>query len=138
MVVALSGEIDIVSAPAARELLAEAASQAVTGITVDLSEVTYMDAAGLGVLAGANRATRHLPGGLRLVAVPARILRLLTLTGLDLPAFPCRPAASLSASAGCGTAENGSAAQAAVAAPGPVLPASQPAATLVTLDPSGR
>ena len=115
MVVALSGEIDIVSAPAARDLLAEAASQAVTGITVDLSEVTYMDAAGLGVLAGANRAARHLPSGLRLVAVPARILRLLGLTGLDLAAFPCRPGASLSASAGRGTPGNGGAAETAAA-----------------------
>jgi anti-sigma B factor antagonist len=82
-VVALCGEIDIVTAPATRDLLAEAVSQAVTGITVDLSEVTFMDAAGLGVLAGANRDARHLPGGLHLVAVPARVLRLLVVTGLD-------------------------------------------------------
>jgi anti-anti-sigma factor len=53
VVVGLSGEIDVVTAPAAREVLAEAASQGVTGITVDLGEVTFMDAAGLGVLAGA-------------------------------------------------------------------------------------
>lgn len=47
VVVALSGEIAVVTAPAARD-----------------------------VLAGASRAARHLPGGLRLVAVPARVLRL--------------------------------------------------------------
>jgi hypothetical protein len=48
--------------------------------------VTFLDAAGLGVLAGASGRARHLPGGLRLVAVPARVLRvlrLLALTGLD-------------------------------------------------------
>lgn len=93
VVVALSGEIDIVTAPAARNLLAEAASEAVTGIIVDLGGVTFLDAAGLGVLAGASGAVRHLPDGFRLVAVPARVLRLLRLTGLDrhLPAFPAPP-----------------------------------------------
>jgi anti-sigma B factor antagonist len=93
VVVALSGEIDIVTAPVTRDLLAEAASEAVTGITVDLGEVTFLDAAGLGVLAGASGAARRLPGGFRLVAVPARVLRLLTLTGLDchLAAFPAPP-----------------------------------------------
>ena len=93
MVVALSGEIDIVTAPAARDLLAEAASAAVTGVTVDLGGVTFLDAAGLGVLAGAAGAVRHLPDGFRLVAVPARVLRLLKLTGLDrhLAAFPAPP-----------------------------------------------
>jgi anti-sigma B factor antagonist len=88
--VALSGEIDIATAPEVREVLAEAAGQAATGVIVDLGEVTFLDAHGLGVLAGASGRARHLPGGLRLVAVPARVLRLLTLTGLDrhLTAFP--------------------------------------------------
>ena len=93
VIVALSGEIDIVSAPAVREVLAAAASQAVAGITVDLGGVTFMDAAGLGVLAGAGGRAPHLPGGFRLAAVPVRVLRLLRLTGLDrhLAAFPAPP-----------------------------------------------
>jgi len=96
VVVALSGEIDIVTAPVTRDLLAEAAGEAVTGITVDLGGVTFLDAAGLGVLAGASEAVRHLPDGFRLVAVPERVLRLLRVTGLDcqLAAFaapPCTP-----------------------------------------------
>jgi anti-sigma B factor antagonist len=56
VVVALSGEFDIATAPAARDLLAELASAGVTGITVDLGGLTFVDAAGLGVLAGASRA----------------------------------------------------------------------------------
>ena len=50
--VALSGEIDIVTVPAVRDVLAGAVRQAVTGVIVDLGEVTFLDAAGLGVLAG--------------------------------------------------------------------------------------
>jgi anti-sigma B factor antagonist len=88
--VALSGEIDIITAPEVRDALAGATSEAVTGIVVDLSEVTFLDAAGLGALAGGAYRARHLPGGLRLVAVPPRVLRLLNITGLDrhLAAFP--------------------------------------------------
>ena len=52
MAVALSGEIDIVTVPAVRDVLAGAVRQAVTGVIVDLGEVTFLDAAGLGVLAG--------------------------------------------------------------------------------------
>lgn len=93
VIVALSGEIDIATAPAVRDLLAGAAEKAVTGITVDLGMVTFLDAAGLGALAGAAGRVRHLPEGLRLVAVSPRVLRLLAITGLDrhLPAFPAPP-----------------------------------------------
>ena len=89
---ALSGEIDIVTAPAVRDVLAGAVRQAVW-IIVDLGEVTFLDAAGLGVLADGARRARHLPGGLGLVAVPRRVLRLLTLAGLDrhLAAFAAPP-----------------------------------------------
>lgn len=82
LLVTLSGEIDIASAPEGQAALADAASRAVTGIIVDLGAVTFMDAAGLAVLAEASRRTQHLPDGLRLVAVPARVQRLLAITGL--------------------------------------------------------
>lgn len=93
MLVALSGEIDVVTAPAMREALAEATRLAVTGLITDLGDVTFMDAAGLGVLAGAGGRARHLPGGLRLAAVPPHVVRLLKLTGLDrhLAVFPLPP-----------------------------------------------
>jgi anti-sigma B factor antagonist len=91
--VALSGDIDILAAPAVRDVVGGAAGQAVSGLIIDLGEVTFLDAAGLGVLADAYRQTRHLPEGLRLVAVSARVLRLLEITGLDrhLAAFRAPP-----------------------------------------------
>lgn len=93
VVVALSGEFDIATAPAARDLLAELTSGAVTGITVDLGRLTFVDVAGLRVLACAARAARCLPGGFELVAAPARVVRLLRVTGLDrqLIVFPALP-----------------------------------------------
>jgi anti-sigma B factor antagonist len=102
MVVALCGEIDMLTVPAVREVLAEATRRAVTGVIIDLAEVTFLDAAGLGALAGASGRARHLPGGLRLAAVPPRALRLLTLTGLDrhLAIFPAPPRREQPADAG--------------------------------------
>lgn len=91
--VALSGEIDLATAPVLRDVLIQATSLAVTGVIVDLDGVTFVDAAGLGVLVGADKRAGHLPGGLRLVAVSARVRRLLALLGLDrhLAAFPAPP-----------------------------------------------
>ncbi len=79
----LAGEIDIATAPQVRKALADARSQAETGITVDLAGVTFMDACGLGLLAAASRRAERLPAGLKLTAVPGRVLFLLRLTGLD-------------------------------------------------------
>lgn len=91
--VALYGEIDIATAPVMRDVLAKVASHAATGLTVDLSGVTFLDAAGLGMLVSASRSAQHLPGGLRLVGVPARVLRLLRLTRLHrLASVPVRAA----------------------------------------------
>jgi anti-anti-sigma factor len=93
VVVALSGDLDIVSAATARQALAEATRRAVTGVIADLAGVTFLDAAGLGVLAGAAGRARHLPDGLRLAAVNPNALRLLKLTRLDrhLAAYPMPP-----------------------------------------------
>lgn len=90
VVVALSGDLDIVTADAVRQALAEATRRAVTGVIADLAEVTFLDAAGLGALAGAAGRAQHLPDGLRLAAVPPNAMRLLKLTqlGHHLAAYP--------------------------------------------------
>lgn len=93
LMVTLSGDIDIVTAPAVRQALAKAIGRAGTGVIADLSDVTFLDAAGLGVLADASGHARHLPGGLRLTAVPPPAVRLIRLTRMDrhLAVFPAPP-----------------------------------------------
>src|SRR5579859_4139965 len=93
LLVAVSGEIDISTAPALRLALTLAIRAAITGVIVDLGEVTFIDALGLRALAGASAQARHLPGGLRLAAIPGHMLRLLKLTQLDqrLAVFPAPP-----------------------------------------------
>lgn len=53
------------------------------GLLVDLSGVTRMDAAGVGILAELQRTRRQHGGSVRLVAAPERVRVLLRLTGLS-------------------------------------------------------
>jgi anti-sigma B factor antagonist len=92
-VVSVAGELDILTAPALRAAFTDAISRAQTGVIADLSLVSFIDASGLGVLAGASGRASHLPAGLRLSGVPEHVDRLLRITGLDssLPSGPARP-----------------------------------------------
>ena len=82
-IVSVAGELDIFTAPALRAAFTDAISRAQTGVIADLSLVSFIDASGLGVLAGASSRASHLPAGLRLSGVPEHVRRLLRITGLD-------------------------------------------------------
>ena len=77
-VVEVAGEFDLVSLPKLRGIGDGAAY-----LIFDLSRVTFMDAAGLGVIARSLRAAREFGGAVRLVGPSGQIRKLLTLTGLD-------------------------------------------------------
>ena len=79
MLIRLGGELDAATAP----VLAETLSQANSEIIVDLADLAFLDASGLGVLARASvRAERH---GDHLSVVNANSLtrEMFELTGLD-------------------------------------------------------
>jgi anti-anti-sigma factor len=80
-VLTVSGEVDVHSAATLREALVDAEEQGAT-IVVDLAGVPFMDSTGLGVLIGALGRALDEDRRLVLCAVPERIDRLLTLTGL--------------------------------------------------------
>jgi anti-sigma B factor antagonist len=79
MLVRLQGELDIVTAP----LLVETLSEANSEIVVDLADLEFLDARGLGALASASaRAERH--GDHLVVINPDPLMqRMFVLTGLD-------------------------------------------------------
>jgi anti-sigma B factor antagonist len=81
--VALSGEVDISTAPRFKEDLLALMDEGVRRIVVDLSEVTFIDSTALGVLIGGVRRLHEREGRLVLVAATRPVLRALTLTGLD-------------------------------------------------------
>ena len=54
-----------------------------TKLILDMSQVPYVDSAGLGVLVGCNSKIKNAGGEMRLAGVEARVLQLLTLAFLD-------------------------------------------------------
>ena len=83
VVVAVSGEIDIASAPKLREKLVELASQGAQQVVVDLQEVDFLDSTGLGVLIGGMKRLRGMDGDLTLVCTQPRTLKVFEITGLN-------------------------------------------------------
>jgi anti-anti-sigma factor len=81
--VKVRGDLDIATAPALRERLVAALRPRTGPLILDLSGVSFCDAAGLAVLIGTQRrAGAH--GIVMLVAAPGRQLRaMLSVTGLD-------------------------------------------------------
>ncbi|GAA1545095.1 hypothetical protein GCM10009730_62710 [Streptomyces albidochromogenes] len=64
-------------------------------LIADLTGVTFCDSSGLGALVGIWRCAKDASGSLALAAVPDRLGRLLSTTGMDtlLPAYPSADAA---------------------------------------------
>jgi len=86
--VVLDGEIDIATAPAIRRFLMAAISGGNVHLVVDMSGVTFIGAAGIGVLVAAAKRARQGGGSLSLLAPSPQVLLLLDVFHLDaiLPA----------------------------------------------------
>ena len=102
VIAALSGELDVASAPALREQLLALLRPAAGRLIIDLSAVSYADASGLTVLVGTARRAGLLGGFLRLAAPSPEVVRALAVTGLSqsLDTFPTVQAAITSQSRG--------------------------------------
>jgi anti-sigma B factor antagonist len=86
-VVTLRGEIDIATAGRARNYLYNVVDSESLSVIVDLSGVTFCDAAGLGMLAKVASRARKAGHPVRLVGARPALLRIMRITGLDA-AFP--------------------------------------------------
>ena len=84
MIAAITGDVDIATVAQLRERLSR---MMVTGapLIVDLDRVSFIDAAGLGVLAGAASQAAAHGATVRVVCARPRIRRLFRLTDLDRP-----------------------------------------------------
>ena len=82
-VLAVAGEVDVYTAPALRDRIADLLDKGQQRLVIDLGGVEFLDSTGLGVLvAGLNRA-REVGGSLSLVCPQERVLKLFRITGLD-------------------------------------------------------
>jgi len=81
-IVTAVGEVDVSTAPELRQRLREQPEDAI--VVVDLSDVTFLDSTGLGVLVAALKRVRESDSGgeLRLVVSRPQVAKVLEVTGL--------------------------------------------------------
>jgi anti-sigma B factor antagonist len=86
-IVTARGELDIATAEQAWTYLRGVVDRQRGPLTVNLSELTFCDAAGLSVLARTAGRARELGREVRLTAARPSLLRIMKITGMD-EAFP--------------------------------------------------
>lgn len=82
-VVAVSGEIDLFTAPEFKQRVGAAIDGGVTTVVVDLTETSFVDSSSLGVLIGAHRRLSARNGSLAVICTNDAILKTFRITGLD-------------------------------------------------------
>ena len=82
VVLTVTGEVDSSTAPSLRAVVDTAFADGARALTVDLDGVTFLDSAGLCVLAGAHRRAAEDGVALRVVASTRAVVRPLQITGL--------------------------------------------------------
>ena len=82
-VIALSGEVDLYTAPEFKQQLLEVIGKGGKEVVVDLSETTFIDSTTLGVLVGGVKRLRPNGGQLSLVCSDRNITKIFEITGLD-------------------------------------------------------
>jgi anti-anti-sigma factor len=79
--VAVSGELDVATAPLLAARLEEAEAGEARLIVLDLSDVPFMDSTGLHVILSAHARSQQDGGRLRLTTPPEQVQRLFELCG---------------------------------------------------------
>jgi anti-sigma B factor antagonist len=82
-VIALSGEVDLYTAPEFKQQLLEVIGQGGKEIIVDFTDTTFIDSTTLGVLVGGVKRLRPTGGSLALVCTDENITKIFEITGLD-------------------------------------------------------
>ena len=81
--ISLAGEIDYFSTPGVWHAATKAMNRFGPYVVLDLSGVTFIDAAGVGILVQVHEEAARRGGRLALGSVPASIAKVIRLTGLD-------------------------------------------------------
>jgi len=81
--VAVSGEIDLFTAPEFKQRMSAPIDAGRSQLVVDLSATTFIDSSSLGVLIGAHRRLKLRGGSLVVVSTSDAITKTFKITGLD-------------------------------------------------------
>ncbi len=82
-VIALSGEVDLYTAPEFKQQLLEVIGSGGKEVVVDLTNTTFIDSTTLGVLVGGVKRLRPGGGQLSLVCSDRNITKIFEITGLN-------------------------------------------------------
>jgi anti-sigma B factor antagonist len=88
-IIALSGEVDLYTAPDVKEELVRTIDGGARHVVVDFTDTTFIDSTTLGVLVSGLKRLRMQDGQLALVITDRNILKIFEITGLDR-VFPIR------------------------------------------------
>jgi anti-sigma B factor antagonist len=83
VVVAITGEVDLLAAPVVKQLLADMTEAGASRLVVDLSEAAFIDSTTLGVLVGANKRLRAREGVVVIACGDPKIRAIFEITLLD-------------------------------------------------------
>lgn len=81
-VLAVTGEIDVYTAPKLRDRVAQLVSEGHHHLLVDMEGVDFLDSTGLGVLVGGLKKVRSQDGSMEIVCTQDRLLKIFRITGL--------------------------------------------------------
>lgn len=77
----VSGELDAYTAPDLRDALDALVEEAKCWIVADLTELTYLDSTGLGILVGTAKKCRQAGGDLAVACARKNLLRIFQISG---------------------------------------------------------
>jgi anti-sigma B factor antagonist len=101
-VIALSGEVDLYTAPELKQELVRVIDAGAPSVVIDLTQTTFIDSTTLGVLISGVKRLRPGGGSLELVVNDRNIRKIFEITGLDrvFSLHESRPAALSAAGEG--------------------------------------
>ena len=82
-VLTVTGEVDLASSPELDTAIIAAIESGATSVVVDLTDVSFMDSSGLGVIVRGLKRCREADKDLDLVIINERVLKVFGITGLD-------------------------------------------------------
>jgi anti-sigma B factor antagonist len=82
ILIVLSGELDLGSAPQLEEAFEFAQRNEVRHVTVDLRDLTFLDSTGVRVFLEADLATRNGRAGISFIAGPRKVMQVLEITAV--------------------------------------------------------
>ena len=81
--IAVSGEVDLASSPQLDDAIISALDSGAKAVAIDLTDVSFMDSSGLGVIVRGLKRCREAEIDLDLVITNERVLKVFGITGLD-------------------------------------------------------